>query len=123
MTLQSDPHLVHNHFFNTFVSPDYKMWAMQQYLTYLCTDINETGLSLVIFLGVEQFYMVRFFLSGMLLLKPKGNGDCKNLIHFSSVSCLFIFFTLENEFWSYIIFPTGWIKILLGEWSLFLKWQ
>ena len=34
---------------------------MQQYLTYLCTDINETGLSLVIFLGGEQFYVVRFF--------------------------------------------------------------
>ena len=28
---------------------------MKQHLAYLCTDINETGLSLVIFLGVEQF--------------------------------------------------------------------
>ena len=27
-------------------------------------------------------------------LKPKGKGDCKNLIHFSSVSCPFIFFNL-----------------------------
>ena len=34
---------------------------MQQYLAYLCIDINETGLSLVIFLRVEQFYVVRFF--------------------------------------------------------------
>ena len=33
---------------------------MQQYLTYLCTDINKTGPSLVIFLRVDQFYVLRF---------------------------------------------------------------
>ena len=33
---------------------------MQLYLTYLCTDINETGPSLVIFLRVDQFYVLRF---------------------------------------------------------------
>ena len=33
---------------------------MQQYLTYLCTDINEIGPSLVIFLRVDQFYVLRF---------------------------------------------------------------
>ena len=33
---------------------------MQQYLTYLCTDINETGPSLVVFLRVDQLYVLRF---------------------------------------------------------------
>ena len=33
---------------------------MQRYLTYLCTDINETGPSLVIFMRVDQFYVLRF---------------------------------------------------------------
>ena len=43
---------------------------MQQYLTYLCTDINETGLSLVIFLRVEQFLRDAFlFLSGIFSIK------------------------------------------------------
>ena len=37
----------------------------------------------------------------LLSLKPKQNGDCKNLIHLSSVSCLFIFFNLVDEFGSY----------------------
>ena len=40
----------------------------------------------------------------LLSLKPKGKGDCKNLIHLSSVSCLFIFFNLVDEFGSYIVF-------------------
>ena len=31
--------------------------------TYLCSDINETGPSLVIFLIIRQFYVVRFFSS------------------------------------------------------------
>ena len=35
-------------------------------------------------------------------LKLKGKGDCKNLIHLSSVSCLLIFFNLVDEFGSYI---------------------
>ena len=30
------------------------------YLTYLCTNINDTGPSLVIFLRVDQFYVLRF---------------------------------------------------------------
>ena len=40
----------------------------------------------------------------ILSLKPKGKGDCKNLIHLSSVSCLFIFFNLDDELRLYIIF-------------------
>ena len=40
----------------------------------------------------------------ILSLKPKGKGDCKNLIHLSSVSCLLIFFNLVDEFGSYIFF-------------------
>ena len=34
----------------------------------------------------------------------EGKGDCKYFIHFSSVSCLFIFFYLDDEFGSYIFF-------------------
>ena len=45
---------------------------MQQYLTHLCADINETGLSLVIFLGVEQFYVVRFFFVGYIAFIMNG---------------------------------------------------
>ena len=37
-------------------------------------------------------------------IKPKGKGDCKNVIHFSSVSCLFILFNLVDEFGSYTFF-------------------
>ena len=37
----------------------------------------------------------------ILSLKPKGKDDCKNLIHFSSVLCLFIFFNLVDEFGSH----------------------
>ena len=33
---------------------------MQQYLTYLCTDINETDPTLVTFLRVDQLYVLRF---------------------------------------------------------------
>ena len=40
----------------------------------------------------------------ILSLKPNGKGDCKNLIHSVSVSCLFIFFNLVDEYGSYIIF-------------------
>ena len=43
----------------------------------------------------------------ILSLKPKGKGDCKNLIHLSSFSCLLIFFNLVDELGSYIIFSTG----------------
>ena len=37
-------------FFNTISAPDCKRRLTQQYLIYLCTDINLSGLSLVIFL-------------------------------------------------------------------------
>ena len=47
-------------FFYTFLTPGCKRYVMQQYLKYLCTDINETGPSLVIFLRVDQLYMLRF---------------------------------------------------------------
>ena len=47
--------------FNTISTPDCKRRVTQQYMTYLCTDINLTGLSLVIFLRVEQIKVVRFF--------------------------------------------------------------
>ena len=46
-----------------------------------------------------------------IIIKPKGKGDCKNWIHLSSVSILFILFNLDDEFGSFIIFLTGWIKI------------
>ena len=36
--------------------------------------------------------------------KPKGKGDCKNLIHFSSVSVLLNYFNLDDEFGIYIFF-------------------
>ena len=58
----------------------------------------------------------------ILSLKLKGKGDCKKLIHLNSVSCLFIFFNLVDEFGSYIIFSLGLITILLGECPLLLKW-
>ena len=35
----------------------------------------------------------------ILSLKPKGKGNRKKLNQFSSVSCLFIFFNLDDEFW------------------------
>ena len=40
----------------------------------------------------------------ILELKPKGKGDCKNLINLSSVSCLFVSFNLVDEFRSYDFF-------------------
>ena len=42
------------------LTPGCKRYVMQQYLTYLCTDINETGPSLVVFLRVDQLYVLRF---------------------------------------------------------------
>ena len=39
---------------------------MQQYLTYLCTDINENGPSIVIFLRFDQFYVLRFYFVGYM---------------------------------------------------------
>ena len=47
---------------------------MQQYMAYLSTDINETGPSLVIFLGVhvDQFSVVRFFLTVLPILTYIG---------------------------------------------------
>ena len=43
----------------------------------------------------------------ILSLKPKGKGNCKNLIHLHSVSCIFIFFNLDDELDSYINFSNG----------------
>ena len=43
-------------------TPSDKRCVMQRFLTYICIDINETVPSLVIFLGVDRFYAVRFFL-------------------------------------------------------------
>ena len=41
-------------------------------------------------------------------LKPKVKGDCKQLIRFSSVSCLLIFSHLAVKFGSYsFFFSTG----------------
>ena len=34
---------------------------MEQYLIFFCTDMNETGPSLVIFQGVDQFYVLLFW--------------------------------------------------------------
>ena len=33
-----------------------------------------------------------------IIIKAKGKGDCKKLIHLSSVSCLINFFNLVDEF-------------------------
>ena len=51
----------------------------------------------------------------ILSLRPKVKGDCKKLIHFRSVSCIFIFFNLDDEFGLYLFFSTVSIKTLLGE--------
>ena len=57
---------------------------MQQYLTYLCTDIGETGLSHVIMLRFGPFYVVRFFffLSGILA----NSVDPDEMPHYATVS-------------------------------------
>ena len=47
----------------------------------------------------------------ILSLKPKGKGDCKNLIHFGSVLCLFIYFNLGDVFGSYIFFQLVELKL------------
>ena len=54
-----------------------------------------------------------FFVGYILSLKPKGKCDCTNVIHFSSVSCLFIFCNLDDEFGSNIIF------FQMGEFKLY----
>ena len=55
---------------------------MQQYLTYLCTDINETDPSLVIFLGgVDQFYVVRFFFCRVyIIFRPKISAKTTEIL-------------------------------------------
>ena len=71
MILQFDPYLI---FLYTFLTPGCKRYVMQQYLTYICTDINETGPSLVIFLWVDQFCVLRFlFCRVYVLSKHKKN--------------------------------------------------
>ena len=47
-------------FLYTVLTSGSKPYVMQQYLTYLCTDINETGPSLVIFPRVDQSFVLRF---------------------------------------------------------------
>ena len=47
-------------FLFTFSTPGCKRYVMQQCLTFLCTNINETRPSPVIFLRVDQFYILRF---------------------------------------------------------------
>ena len=65
---------------------------MQQYLSYTCTDINETGPSLVVFLRVDQFYVLRFLFCRVYLedevntniklssFKSCNNSKCLNNI-------------------------------------------
>ena len=54
---------------------------MQQYLTYLCTDINETDPSLVIFLGVDKFYVVCFFFCRVyIIFRPKISAKTTEIL-------------------------------------------
>ena len=57
-------------FLYTVLTPGCERYVMQQYLTYmnLCNDINETGPSLVIFLRVDQFYVLRFLFCRVYVL-------------------------------------------------------
>ena len=69
MILRFDPYLVFPPIFlYTFLTPGCKHYVIQQYLTYLCTDINETGPSLVTFLRVDQFYVLRFLFCRVYIL-------------------------------------------------------
>ena len=55
----------------------------------------------------------------ILSLKSKGKGDCKKKYPFwFSLMSLYIF-NLDDEFG--LLISTDWIKILLGEWPLFLN--
>ena len=54
---------------------------MQQYLEYFCTDINETGPSLVIFLRVDQFLVLCFLFCPVFVYVMSGEATNK---------CLFI---------------------------------
>ena len=49
----------------------------------------------------------------ILSLKPQGKGDCKNVIRFSSVLCLFIFFLIlmKNLDCIYIFFELVELKL------------
>ena len=44
----------------TVLTPGCGRYVLQQYMTHLCIDINETVPTLVIFLRVDQFYVLRF---------------------------------------------------------------
>ena len=71
MILKFDPYSI---FLYTFLTPGCKRYVMQQYLTYICTDVNETGPSLVILLRVDQFCVLRFlFCRVYVLSKHKKN--------------------------------------------------
>ena len=73
------------------LTPGCKRYAMHQYLTYLCTDINETGPSLVIFLRVDQFYVLRFLFCRVYFNLIQSGDDY--LIHQKQNN---------NEFTSYV---------------------
>ena len=60
--------------FSLCETPSDKRCVMQQFLTYLCIDVNETGPSLVIFLGVDRFYVVRFFFVGYISMQDIVQG-------------------------------------------------
>ena len=64
---------------------------MQQYLTYFCTYINETGPSLVIFLRVDQFYVLRFLFCRVYFAytRPIVSSVDKTIGH---LVCLFLSF-------------------------------
>ena len=85
------------------LTPGCKRYVMQQYLTYLCTDINETGPSVVIFLRVDQFYVLRFLfrvyynIKILLLRQP--------LFYLLRV-LLFIFLIFSQVMWSHIKYLT-----------------
>ena len=68
-------------FLYTFLTPGCIRYVMQQYLAYLCIDINETGPSLVIFLRVYQFYVLHFlFCRVYVKIKPPDNYTFRPIV-------------------------------------------
>ena len=57
-----------------FLTPGCKRCLMLQFLSYLYTDINEPGPSFLIFLRVDQFYVVRPFFVGYLRVISEFEG-------------------------------------------------
>ena len=70
-------------------------FTMRSTLTFFTFQNRKTSKSCILEMLPSWF---------ILSLKPKGKGVYKNLIHLSSVSCLFTFFDLVDEFGPYIIF-------------------